>query len=133
MWITQDERGKGIYTSAMQLSSYDITQFLISLAALLPFLLIDLAGIVLSVVFRKRMGKAWLFSLAGFLLLICGNFLHIGFQVWLHMFGGFRGEDLATAFRVNWFVQTFFNVFGMISILIAMFVGRTAAENKEMN
>lgn len=116
----------------MQLNSYDVSQLLFSLASVVPFLIIDFVGIVLSVVWRKRMGKAWFFSLAGFLLLFGGSLLQIGFQIWLNLLGGKSNlETLKTALYINAFAHTILAILGMILILIAIFSGRKSAENRE--
>lgn len=115
----------------MQTSSYDLAQFLITLAGLLPFLLVHCIGALLSLVFRKRMGKAWIFSLLGFVLFILVSVWDIGLQVWIQLLRD-RSDfgNMTVVLRMSWVVHLVFSLLGMILILVAMFVGRGSAEVK---
>lgn len=70
----------------MDASTDQITGFLISLSYTLPITFLYLIGIVLAIVFRKRAGAASILAVIGFLLLIVGSAIQIGYTVWLFFF-----------------------------------------------
>jgi hypothetical protein len=103
-----------------------ILAILYSMAWSLPFLLLYLVGIILSVVFRKRLGKIWLAPIFAFLLHILGNVISLAVQVVLNYYM-LHSSDYSAYSTIAWIsgvVTVFLHILADILLLIALFARR---------
>ena len=111
----------------MEVVSSNVSGFIYAAVMSLPLLLVFLAGMVLSFVFRKRMGKAWIFSAAGFFFLaLCGFFsiLYTGFIYFMLPGIGYDQNLISQIAMANSIFNFVFSLLGYILLLIAMFIKR---------
>ena len=109
----------------MQLNSDDIYQFLTSALFVLPFVFIHFVGVVLSILLRGRVGKPWLFSLAGFLFLTLTSVIQLGYLVWLFFLfdkARFNTESMVLAGQINSISQGLAGLMGIVCIMMAIFL-----------
>lgn len=108
------------------MNSYDIPAILYTVAFSVPFFLLDLVGILLSIIKRKSIGRAWIFSLIGFLLFFFATFSSVVFQLWLHFLMDRRNmaDTLPTAQIIQSVFMTISMLLGTICLMIAIFAKR---------
>ena len=97
--------------------------FLLSNIYTIPFVLVYLAGIALSLTNREKSPKASRLALVGCSLLLLNSFIHMAFSTWL-VFGSRSGNTnslLATVMTINGALTTLFGVAGFIFLLAAIF------------
>jgi hypothetical protein len=94
----------------------------------LPVGLVALAGLVLAIVFRRRLRGATGFAIAGYLLLLFSN---VGSIVWsfeqVNMFNGTDEIDFNranTIIRTVWLLLSALELIGLSLLTAALFVGR---------
>lgn len=102
-----------------------IFQLLLSTGFIIPFLLIFSAGIMLSIINRKKMGKAATFALIGFIFLLINSLLDIIHLCWLILYANqISAQSVSTIMFVKGIAGAIFGIAGFIFLLAAIFVKR---------
>ena len=101
-------------------------QFLIAIVYIVPFILLHAAGIVLSLINRRKMPKASVFALVGFCLLLISSLITLLYNAWLHFWLQSNNDTLVLS-RVILIQSTLVTILGFIAtifLLAAIFVKR---------
>ncbi len=109
----------------MQINSDDVYQFLTSALFVLPFIVVHFVGVVLSILLRGRIGKPWLFSLAGFLFLTLTSVIQLAYFVWLYFLfdkARFDSASMVLAGQINSISQGVAGLLGIVCIMMAIFL-----------
>lgn len=114
--------------------SESIWGFIYYMAYTVPILLLYLIGFVLSIVYRKRLNKAYMFAIAAFLVLLFGILVSVATQAFYYFYLLSSSDNytyISTYFTVVGIVRTLIEVIGFILLLIALFVNRNEATPNE--
>jgi len=111
------------------LKSQEFWSFLYFIAWQIPFLLVFLAGIIIALVTRKRIGKASIFAMIAFLLLLLSSFITIGHQIWYLFWvlltpSRYDFQSLSTIYLVENIARTLLEIIAWILLFLAIFVKR---------
>jgi hypothetical protein len=100
----------------------------------IPMLILYLTGIIIAIVTRKRIGKAAIFAIAAFLLLMLSSAITIFQQVWyLFWFIPSQGDYkmLSTIYVVEGIVRTLIEIIAYIFLFVAIFAKRNDSNLSE--
>lgn len=112
------------------MQSSNIWSFLISLAYIVPFVFVYLAGIVLSIVFRRRIGKASIFTVIACLLFLLTSLINILHYVWLYFLYLPSSHDyqlLSTVTTIEGAAKTLLEIVAFVFLFLAIFGKRSEA------
>jgi hypothetical protein len=102
-----------------------IFQLLMTISFIIPFLLIYSAGIILSLLKRKNIGKPATFALIGFTLLLINSLIDIIHFSWLVLYANQSSSQfISTVMMIRGIAATLFGIAGFIFLLFAIFVKR---------
>jgi uncharacterized membrane protein len=90
---------------------------------------------VLSLVFRKSIGKAWLFTLAAFLLFLITTIITIAHTAWVYFFMYPAANPdynfISTTYTIVGVVRTLLEIIAFILLFVAIFAKRNDAKSNE--
>lgn len=97
-----------------------------------PILLANFTGVVLSLIFRKRVGKAAIFSMIAFLLFLSVMLISLLHSTWVYLYvrpnyGAGSGSASTVAILVS-IIRALLETLAFIPLFIAIF-----AKRKELN
>lgn len=105
-----------------------ITPFLYTLAFNVPYLVVYILGMVLSIVFRERNVKVSALSFIAFLLFTLVTVITIGHYAWLYFYmypsGNYSAGVISISFTVISTIRTLFELIGFVLLIIAIFMKR---------
>lgn len=112
-----------------------VTSFLYMLGFNAPYILLYLVAMVLAIVFRKRVGKAAIFTLVAFFLFLITSFITIAHSAWVYFYMYPSGNPdynfISTTYTVLRVISTLLDLLALILILAAIFVKRNDAKSSE--
>jgi hypothetical protein len=120
----------------MQTSSTTyLSTFLYMLAFNVPYMLTYLVGMILSLVFRKRIGKAAIFTLLAFLLFVITSVITIVHSAWVYFFMYPSGNPdynfISTTYTIVSVIRTLLEILAFVLLIIAIFAKRNDTNSNE--
>lgn len=105
----------------------NVSNFLFSLIFTLPFLFVYFIGLILSIIFRGRLGRVWLFAVFAFLLHLLGIVIGIIHSAILQFYIIKSGDysSYETMSYIYSFILIFLNMIAYIFLFIALFARRS--------
>lgn len=109
-----------------------VTPFLYTLAFNVPYLIVYLVGMVLSIVFRNRNSKVSVLSFIAFLLFSIVTVITIGHYAWLYFYmypsGAYSSGIISISFTVISTIRTLFELAGFVLLIIAIFMKKNVPQ-----
>jgi hypothetical protein len=104
----------------------NVADFIYSMIFFLPFILIYLVGLTLSIVFRKRMGSLWICSSIAFLVHMFASVIEVIMQVvfYFYIVPSHGYSSYETISRIFGVITMLLHVIAYVLILIALFANR---------
>lgn len=101
-------------------------QFLFSIIYIIPFIVLHAAGVVLSLINRRKMPKASVLALVGFTFLLTSSLVSLVYSAWLHFWLQANNDTLVLSrvIMIQSAVVTILSFIATIFILAAIFVKR---------
>ena len=112
-----------------------LSSFLYMLAFNIPYLIVYFVGIILSFVFRKRIGKAAIFTILSLLLSSIATFISLGHSAWIYFYmypTATPNYDLVSkTYTVIGILRTLLEIIAFILLFVAIFAHRNNASSNE--
>lgn len=99
----------------------------------IPILLIYVAGVILSIVFRQRLGKAAKFAISAFLIFLVNTVISVASQTvyFFYFLPSNNFANITLMLRVVGIVNTFLSIVAFILLFIALFANRNEVVSNE--